>query len=331
MSDYRAALLSSIEESLSTMLDNDTLTRVSNKITCVLSDYEVTKRCTDLVVYEDLNERLIKRYCACLLVDGKSKGTIAGYARQIRKFADFTGTKLTDVGIYDIRYYLACEKERGISDRYAETIRSYISAFYQWLTNEDIITKNPCSNVKPIKYADKRKIPLSSVELDEIRQACMDSKERALIEFLVTSGVRVDELVNLEIADVNLQDMSVHVRHGKGNKERVVYINDIARSHLQKYLMTRSDPFTALFISRTGNSYTTNAIRTLVKKIGKRAGVSNVHPHRFRRTLATNLALRGMSVQDIQRILGHANIATTMEYICIDDTKVRASYQQCIA
>lgn len=331
MSDYRQMLMLSIEEAMLQVSDPEERERATRKILCLLSDYEVTKKCTDLTVYDDLNDRIIKRYCACLSVDGKSKGTISGYARQIRRFAEQTGLQLTEMGIYDIRYFLACEKERGVSDRSIENIRSYLSAFYQWLTAEEMIQKNPCVNLKPIKYKEKERKAFSSVELDAIRHACRDQKERAIIEMLISTGVRVSELAEMDVSDVNFSDLSVHVRNGKGGKERITYTTDVARAHLLKYLSGRPDVFTGLFMNRNGTKYTTNYIREKLKEIGKRAGVSNVHPHRFRRTFATGLAARGMPVQDIQRLLGHTSITTTMEYINMDDTKVRAAYQQFIA
>lgn len=331
MSDYREVLVRSIEESLLTILSPDTIKNVSDRIICILNDYEVTKKCTDIVPYNDSNERILKRYCACLKIDGKSDKTIYCYSKTIKRFLESIGRPIREVGVYDIRFFLATEKERGVSNRTLENTRSHISPFFQWLANEEIIQKNPCANIKPIKYTDKQRLPFSAVELDNLRHACNNQMERSLIEALLTSGVRVSELVDLEIDDIDFQTLSVHVKHGKGDKERITYINDVAKSHLQKYLMDRPDVFTALFVSRYGTKYTTNYIRELLKTIGKRANVTNVHPHRFRRTFATNLAIRGMAVQDIQKLLGHTNIATTMEYVYTSDITVKASYNKYIA
>lgn len=331
MSDYRNDLMRSIEESMLQVSDPEERERATRKILCALNDYEIEKRCTDLTVYDDTNDRIIRKYSACLMVDGKSSKTIEAYARQIRKFGEFIGQPLTEIGIYDIRYFLACEKERGVSDRTLENTRSYISAFYQWMAAEEIIHKNPCTNLKPIKYVDKERMAFSAVELDALRHACKTKKERALIEMLISTGVRVSELAEMDVQDVNMADLSVHIRHGKGGKERVSYTTEVCKLHLQKYLLSRKDRMTALFCNRAMERITASGIRFILKEIGKRAGVDNVHPHRFRRTFATSLAARGMAVQDIQRLLGHSNINTTMQYICINDSKVKASYQQYIA
>lgn len=331
MSDCRNELMQSIEAALLLVSDPEEREDATRKILCLLNDYEVTKRCTDLTVYDDANDRIIKRYAACMSVDGKSQRTIEGYVRQIRRFAEFTGLRLTDAGIYDLRYYLACEKERGVSDRTLENSRSYLSTFYQWLAAEEIIPKNPCANLKPIKYTDKERKAFSAVELDALRHACSTLKERALIEMLVSTGARVSELTEMDMPDIDMATMSVHIRHGKGGKERTTYMTEVARLHLKKYLLSRGDNSSALFTGRSGDRITTGGVRFILREIGTRAGVETVHPHRFRRTFATNLASRGMPIQDIQRLLGHTNINTTMHYVCLDDTKVKVSYQQYIA
>ena len=130
MSDYRNNIVKSVEQSLVTVLDPETIRTVSNKLLCILGDYEITKRCTDIVVYDDTNDRIIKRYFACLLVGGLSKNTIYSYRRSLIRFFDFIGRPYNEIGVYDIRYYLASEKERGVSDTTVENTRSCLSTFY---------------------------------------------------------------------------------------------------------------------------------------------------------------------------------------------------------
>lgn len=330
--DYRQNLVSSIEESIINYLDRETADVITGKIIQILGDYEITKRSTEIVVYDDVNERLVKRYCASLLVDGKSNNTICAYQITLKKFIEFIQKDLTKIGVYDIRYFLACEKERGVSNRSLENTRANLSAFFQWLTLEEEIPKNPCLNIKPIKYKDEVRKAFSEVEIDQLRSACRNSRERALVEFLLATGVRVSELSNMNVADVDFDKMTVHVRHGKGAKERITYISDVAVSHLRKYLLARKDSNEALFCSAKYRNRTgVDGIQYALRTIGKRAGVSNVHPHRFRRTFATMLANRGMKVQEIQKLLGHSSLATTMEYVVVDHTKIQASYKQYIA
>ena len=327
--DGRQNLIQTIENELVNRLSAETYDVVVGIVIKALNNYEVVERCTDIVVHDDFNERILKRYCACLMVDGKSEKTIAQYKRTATKLADFIGKPYTEIGVYDIRYFLACEKERGVSDRTCENTRANLSAFFQWMHLEEIIQKNPCMNIKPLKYKDEVRKPFSEVEIDRLRSACDTLKKRALVEFLLTSGVRVSELASMEVSDVD--GVNVHVSHGKGNKERMTFINNVAKSHLQKYLLSRPEQGGALFYNKNHDPLQAGGIRNILKTIEKDSGVENVHPHRFRRTFATGLANRGMNIQEIQKLLGHSNLNTTMEYVCIDNSKIKTSYQQYIA
>lgn len=330
--DYRTQFVRSVEAALFPILeDREVRERAIGAVVRILNDYELMERSTDVAIVDDTNERILKRYTACLMIDGKSEKTIEQYRREVSKLADVLHKNYPDMGVYDIRYYLACEKERGISDRTLENSRANLSAFFQWMTQEEIIQRNPCMTIKPIKYKDKIRYPFSTVEIDCLRSACRNKKERALIEILIASGVRVSELASMEKTDIDMATLSVHVRNGKGKKERTTYITDLAKTHLQKYLMARKETGPALFYNHSGKVLLSNGIRYILKQIGERAGVDNVHPHRFRRTFATGLAARGMDIQEIQKLLGHSNVNTTMEYVYIDGDKIQRSYKQYIA
>ena len=333
MSDCRNQFLQSVEEILVHFVqDPVTVGAIADKIAIALNDYELTERCTEIVPREAINEKLIKRYCGCLSVDGKSEKTIHQYRRSVTLLSDFLGKPFTEMGTYDIRFYLAMNKERGVSERSLENIRANLSSFFQWLTIEEVIEKNPMLKIRPIKYVKEIKRAYSDVEIDKLRSACKNEKERALVEFLLATGVRVDELCQMDITDVDMQTMTVHVRHGKGGKERITYITPVAIEWLKKYLAKRRDlECGILFANKNHERIHAVGIRYILNQIAKRAGVTNVHPHRFRRTFATGLAKRGMDVREIQKLLGHSNINTTLEYICTDDTGVKASYQKYIA
>lgn len=197
------------------------------------------------------------------------------------------------------------------------------------MTDDEIIQKNPLVKIKPIKVPKEIRTAFSDVEMDALRSACKSVKERALVEFLVSTGVRVSELTGMKVEDVNLENLSVHVIHGKGDKERMTYTTPVAAKHLIAYLRSRKEKGSImLFCNREGGMLSTRWIQLLLKKIGARAGVENVHPHRFRRTFATNLSKRGMEIQEIQKLLGHANINTTMIYVSTDDSMIKASYSR---
>lgn len=326
--DYRMDFIREVETKLAFRYDPDEIASISSIVMMALDGYELSERCTDLVVHDDINERLIRRYRACLMVDGKSDKTAGQYVRTIRKLSEKINLPLPEVGAYDIRFFLAMEQERGVSNRTLENTRSYISAFFQWMADDEIIPKNPCSKIKPIKYADVIRSPLSDVELDALRCACTSLKERAIIEALISTGVRVEELSAMMVKDINFEKLTVHVIHGKGAKERIVYTTPLAAKHLIAYLQHRKEDGPMLFYNKNHTRLQEGGIRKILNTIAERAGVNNVHPHRFRRTLATVLYKRGMPIQEIMQILGHSNISTTMLYIAMDDGRLQESYKR---
>ena len=328
MSDYRMRFIQEVEEALTRRYDPEEIAVISNIVIKALSEYEITERCTDLVPQDDINEKLIRRYQACLIVDGKSEKTAYQYTRTAKKLSDLIRKPFPEMGAYDVRFFLAIEKERGLSNSSLENTRANLSAFFQWLTDDEVIPKNPVSKIKPIKCPKEVKEAFSDVELDALRSSCRSIKERALIEILVSTGVRVSELASMEVKDVDLNTLAVHVVHGKGSKERITYMTAVAAKHLLSYLRQRKEDGPALFYNKNHAPLGSDGIRHILNTIAKRAGVTNVHPHRFRRTFATNLARRGMEIQEIQKLLGHTNINTTMVYVQTDDSKVKASYQK---
>lgn len=271
--DYRMSFIRSLEAGLVSILDEEQLHQVVGVAVRVLNDYEIMERCTELAPLDTANEKTLKRYCACLFVDGKSEKTIYQYRRAVQRLSDFLNKPFTEMGAYDIRYYLACEKERGVSSRSLENTRANLSAFFQWMTIEEIIPKNPIASIKPIKYVDEVRKPFSDTEIDKMRSSAKSFKERALIEFLLATGVRVSELSSMEVNDVNLLDYSVHVKNGKGGKERMTYITPVAVSHLEKYLNSRKNNGEALFYNQKGGVLCPGGIRHILRELSKRSGV----------------------------------------------------------
>lgn len=329
--DYRISFIRDIEAELAMNLDPEQVTLISNIITIALEDYEITERCTDLVPLEDINERLLKRYHACLMVDGKSEKTIYQYEWTIKKLIEIIPKPVTEMGAYDIRFFLAIQQERGVSARTRENLRANLSAFFQWLTDDDIIPKNPIAKLNTVKYTDEVRQPFSDIEIDALRTGCRTLKERAVVEMLISTGVRVSELASMQVKDINVSDLSVHVVHGKGAKERITYTTPVGLKHLMLYLSQRTETGDSLFYNRNHAPLNAGGIRFILNELGKRTNVENVHPHRFRRTFATNLVKRGMDLQEIQRLLGHSDISTTMTYVSVDDTRIHASYNKYIA
>lgn len=326
--DYRAEIVKRLESCLINEMDSEQVGKVTNSLLVILDEYEVQTRCTEVAVVETPNEQIIKRYSASLLIEGKSKGTVEQYVRVCLKLSDYLNKPLTEATTYDIKTYLAIQKTRKIRNVTLENIRSYISTFFNWLESEELIVKSPCRNIKPIKCEEEIKLPFSRVELDALKSNCLSIRERAIVEVLISSGVRISELKNAKIGDVDFKNLTFHVKNGKGGKDRITCITEVTATHLQKYLNERTDVCESLFVTRFGKNYSTNGFRFLLNQIAGRANVENVHPHRFRRTFATELAERGMDIQEIKRLMGHSDINTTLTYIYTSDSKIKESYRK---
>jgi len=328
MTDCKTQLISDVTGALITRLEPEDVEVVSDEMLIALRDYQVTRNVTDLAIYEGYNEKILQKYVACMMIEGKSPKTIAAYERIVKKLFLTLRKDYTDMTVSDLRYFLALEKNRGISNRTLENTRVQISSFFTWMLNEDMISKNPCRPIKPIKYEDKVRLPFSTIEIDAIRSACRNYKERAIVELLLSTGVRVSELCALCISDINFDTMTIKVREGKGSKQRTAYMNDLAKKHLLNYLEHRNCNGGYLFYNKKKQPLNPGGVRHILNTIGDRASVDNVHPHRFRRTFATGMSNRGMEIHEVSKLLGHVNINTTMEYVYTSDERVHISYMK---
>lgn len=262
-------------------------------------------------------------------IEGRSPKTIERYEYIIKKMIKAVSVPTNQISVYHLRQYLTDLKSDGSSDRTLEGVRSVFSSYFGWLQKEGLITKNPCANLGPIKYMKKVRMPFSDVELHKIKEACKTKRDLAIVYFLLSTGCRISEVCGLNRNSIDFRKKECVVL-GKGNKERTVYIDDVTALILKRYLKSRRDTSTALFAGKGTDRMKPGGIRKLLNGIGDRAGVENVHPHRFRRTLATNLINRGMTIQEVANILGHENINTTMTYVFVSQTNIRNSYERCV-
>jgi len=304
---------------------------ISNSLLIILSDYDVQQKSTELVIYEGENDKLLKSYASCLAVEGKQPRTIKEYVSVLRRVGQTLNVPFKEMTTYDLRLYFSMRMSSGLQNTSVDNERQYLSAFFKWMFNEGLITKNPCATIKKIKCPEKEKKPYSDVEIELLRSACKSVKHRAIIEFLLSSGVRLEECSNMDISDVDLRSLTVTVRDGKGGKDRTTYINAVTAYWLEKYLSSRNEEGQALFYGNKCERISKRGIGDICQTLGKCAEVDHVHPHRFRRTLATKLYERGMPIQEIQLILGHKNITTTTGYISISKSRLENSYRRHIA
>lgn len=299
---------------------------VQDALVIQLNEYEIQERCTAVTTVDTSAEAMLKRYLATKRIEGLADSTLRRYAEINLEVIRFLQKPLYEVTTYDLRFYLSVRRQQGrVSNRTLDGMRRCINGFFGWLSAEGLIGRNPCVALKQIKYRKTVKKPFSAVELEKMRNTCENIRDLALIEFLYATACRVSEVSRLDIVDVDFENLECTVL-GKGNKERVVYLTEVAAMYLQQYLDTRKDTSNALFVGRGTRRIGKNGIEAIVKCLGKAAGVENAHPHRYRRTRATNLLDRGMNIQDVAAILGHADLKTTQIYCYISQSNVRAAY-----
>jgi site-specific recombinase XerD len=218
-------------------------------------------------------------------------------------------------------------KARGIQDRTLEGIRSVYCSYFGWLQKEGLLPSNPCANLTAIKSTKKVRVPYTDVDIEKLKEACQCNRDKALISFLLSTGCRISEVCGLNRDSINFVSGECTVL-GKGDKERVVFIDDVTGMLLRRYLSERSDNYDALFVGRGSERMTPGGVRARLHRIAAEAGVENVHPHRFRRTLATSLIDRGMKIQDVASILGHDKLDTTMQYVFMNKDNVKNEYKK---
>lgn len=265
------------------------------------------------------NDKCIDMFLDAKRVENLSRRTLAYYESELRRCIAFCNKPVRLIDANDIRRCLSDAMERGCSPVTVNNTRRVLSTFFQWLENEDIIRKSPVKRTKALKEEHGDKKPFTDEDVAKMRRACTNVRDRAILEMLLSSGMRVSELCGLDRAAVDMHERECEVL-GKGNKRRTCYFSAEAELYLSEYLGQRTDDGDALFvaINNKGARLSIGAVERVMRTLGRRAGVSNVHPHRFRRTFATNKLKRGMKIEEIQQLLGHSNIDTTLIYAKVD-------------
>lgn len=315
------------------VLEESQMQELEMAITICLDGLQLQKECTELSTEVVNNWEYCKRYLQYLVVSGKSKGTIGNYGMHLKLLFEDVRKPAQDITDDDLMLHLAKQKyERKLGNRYLDQKRIAFRQFFKWMRKKKYIEENPAELLDPIKYDVKIKKPFSDEEREMLRCACKCERDWALLEFLYSTAARVSEVASLNRADIDFQEKQCLVL-GKGGKERMLYLNATAVYHLKKYLEERTDDNPALFVStrKPHKRIGKNGIEAILRKLGKVAGVVNVHPHRYRRTALTNAANRGMPLQDVQHLAGHASPDTTMIYCSIDTSKVKAEHKMYLA
>lgn len=289
----------------------------------------------DLKHQEELDENIsmIESFISSKQIEGCSDRTIKYYKEIIDKFNDSFDKSIKKITTEEIRSYLSNYKEMSTcGSTTIDNIRRVLSSFFSWLEDEDYIIKSPIRRIHRIKTPTTVKEVLTDENLEKLRDECENIRDLSLIELLISTGMRVGELVNLNISNLNFEDRSCIVL-GKGNKEREVYFDAKTKLHLKEYISKRSDNNDALFVSlrEPHQRLSISGIELIVRNLGVNTNINKVHPHKFRRTLATMAIDKGMPVEQVQKLLGHVKIETTMHYAMVNQSNVKISHRRYIA
>lgn len=320
---------------LSAIIPGEQMHDVMNAIDRVAINYDINKKSVSLIAVNGVPEPL-KMYIASKATENVKKNTLTNYFYALRKFFAYVAKPVDQITASDIRCYLFDYQQKNkVLDRTLNQLRTYINGFYDWCVREDILMKNPCSKVLRIKYYSTPREPLDSVELETIRMACKTKREKAVVDLLYTSGVRVSELSNIKFDDIDWKTREVKIRHGKGDKYRITYFNAEAEVSLRSYLNTRSDDCPYVIVNERGkekHNIGKRSIEEIIKKVGKRTSVDmkKAKPHNFRHTFATTMIDNGAPVQVVQQLLGHSKLETTMIYVKKNTEEIRRAHERCV-
>lgn len=308
----------------------DQLTSVKEAIRIVLCKYDLDTKETSLQIVDNSSLHYLQMYLESCEQSGKSNGTVDNYQFHLSHFLSYVNKDIRNINDDDVYTYLYNYRhKRNVSNSYVNQIRIVINGFFKWLIKKRILPSNPVEAIDTIKCQRKIKKPLSAEDLERLRSACRRERDLAIIECLYSTAVRASELLQLNRTDISFLKDDITVL-GKGNKERITYLNAKSHIHLQNYLAMRTDDNTALFVSMKAphNRLTRRGLEDIINKIALSANVKNVHPHRFRRTSATDLLSAGMPIEQVQELLGHKSIETTRIYCTINQEAVKHNHKR---
>ena len=281
---------------------------------------------------EQANGELLHAFISAKKIEGCSDKTLCYYQSSIEALLSSEQKRIDTLETNDIRSYLArYQEERGSSRVTIDNLRRIFSSFFAWLEDEDYIAKSPVRRIHKVRTESLVKEVISDEHMEMLRDTCHEIRDLAMIDLLASTGMRVGELVKINCGDIDFHERQCIV-FGKGNKEREVYFNARTKIHLKRYLESRKDNNPALFVSLSlpHNRLSIGGVEKRLRQLGKRVGLSKIHPHKFRRTLATMAIDKGMPIEQVQRLLGHVKIDTTLHYAMVNQTNVKMAHRKYI-
>ena len=321
-------IINDIEQKMRSVLNNEQRKRLEEVLEYAFYGIEIIKTDNDEKNQTDYSDIFV----SAKRVEGCSERTLNYYKTTIDNMLNSVNKRVNNIETDDLRKYLAdYQLNNQCSKVTIDNVRRILSSFFAWLEDEDYIIKSPTRRIHKIKTMKTVKETYSDEELEEMRDSCDEIRDLALIDFLSSTGVRVGELVNLNIKDIDFENRSCVVL-GKGSKQREVYFDARTKIHLQNYLSTRIDNNQALFVSllHPFNRLKISGVEIRLRELGNKININRVHPHKFRRTMATKAIDKGMPIEQVQVLLGHSKIDTTLEYAMVNQNNVRNSHKRFI-
>lgn len=284
-------------------------------------------------ISEATNYDYLEMFIAAKKIEGCSDRTVAYYKVTVEHLLKCIDTPIRKITTDEIRSYLAKYQEKsGCSKTTVDNIRRNISSFFSWLEEEDYILKSPMKRIHKIKTVQPVKETISDELIERLRDACLCKRDLAMVDLLYSTGIRVGELVRLNVDDISFEERECVV-FGKGDKERKVYFDAKAKLHLQDYLKERNDDNPALFVTLDAphQRLKISGVEIRIRRLGRSINAEKIHPHKFRRTMATRAIDKGMPIEQVQKILGHSQIGTTMQYAMVNQSNVKSAHRKYIA
>lgn len=322
-------LITKIQQKMLGSLNNEQLMELRSVLEDVLHSVSIS---TDKSNSKKQEQDTVGMFITAKRIEGCSEKTLTYYTKTIEAMVDGIGKRPEQITTDEIRNYLTrYQIERRSSKVTIDNIRRILSSFFSWLEDEDYIIKSPVRRIHKVKTAKTVKDTYTDEALELMRDNCTSSRDLAIIDLLASSGMRVGELVTLNRDDINFNERECIV-FGKGNKERLVYFDARAKIHLQNYLNSRTDVNPALFVSLKApfERLMIGGVEVRLRELGRRLNLPKVHPHKFRRTLATSAIDKGMPIEQVQQLLGHQKIDTTMHYAMVRQQNVKLAHRKYI-
>lgn len=325
-------LMNEIEQAMQSCLNNAQMKQLHEVLNHCLWNKQVTQEDSYCKQEAKTSTELMERFLSSKRVEGCSEKTIKYYKATVKRLLTNMDAHVTHITTDDLRQYLAeYEQMNSCSKTNIDNIRRILSSFFAWLEDEDYILKSPVRRIHKIKTVKTVKETYSDEALEIMRDSCANLRDLAMIDLLASTGMRVGELVRLNVADIDFENRECVV-FGKGSKERPVYFDARTKIHLRNYVESRTDSNPALFVSllKPFDRLEISGVEIRIRKIGRDLGFEKAHPHKFRRTLATRAIDKGMPIEQVQQLLGHAKIDTTMQYAMVNQNNVKLSHRKYI-